>query len=82
MKLDPEDALRLLEGGESLGTKGSLGPSKSEPFFNPHLLVSDEERMELQKNFFRRLLEKIVCYLFNSGVASAEEIKRITSSES
>lgn len=82
VKLAAEDALRILETGESLGSRRTLSPSKSEPFYNPHLLVANEERMELQKNFFLRLLESISCYLFNSGVASADDIKKIVSEES
>ncbi|MFQ6108532.1 MAG: pyridoxal phosphate-dependent aminotransferase [Candidatus Aminicenantales bacterium] len=82
VELDTEDALRILESGESLGTRRVLSPSKSEPFYNPHLLLADEERMNLQRHFFRRLLESASCYLFNSGVASAEDIKRIISGDS
>ncbi|MEA3421028.1 MAG: pyridoxal phosphate-dependent aminotransferase, partial [Acidobacteriota bacterium] len=81
VKMDPEDALRTLEYGESLGIKKDISTSKSQPFYNPHLLVKTGERMEFQKDFFRRLLENIPCYLFNSGAASAEDIKRIVSGE-
>jgi len=81
VKMDPEDALRTLEYGESLGIKKDIGSSKSQPYYNPHLLVATGERMEFQKNFFRRILENIPCYLFNSGAASAEDIKRIVSGE-
>lgn len=81
VKMDPEDALRTLEYGESLGIKKDISASKSQPYYNPHLLVTTGERMEFQKNFFRRLLENIPCYLFNSGAASAEDIKRIVTGE-
>ncbi len=76
-----EDALRMLESGESLGLKRDLTPSKSQPFYNPHLLLRTPERLELQKDFFERLLEGTSCYLFNSGVASAEDIKKIVTDE-
>jgi aspartate/methionine/tyrosine aminotransferase len=82
VEMDIEDALRILETGESLGSRRTLTPSKGEPFYNPHLLVTNDERMELQKSFFRRILESTSCYLFNSGVASAEDIKRIVAGES
>jgi len=81
VKMDPEDALRTLEYGESLGIKKDISASKSQPYYNPHLLVTTGERMEFQKNFFRHLLENMPCYLFNSGAASAEDIKRIASGE-
>lgn len=81
VEADPEDALRILESGETLGLKRGLTPAKAQPFYNPHLLVTNSERMELQKNFFRRLLEITPCYIFNSGVASSEDIKKIVTGE-
>jgi hypothetical protein len=33
--------------------------------------------MELERNFYRRLLESTECFLFNSGVASPDDLKRI-----
>jgi len=77
VKIETEDALRILESGETLGIKHTLSPSKSQPYYNPHLLLKSSERLELQRNFFRRLLESSTCYLFNSGVGSAEDLKRI-----
>ncbi len=81
VEMAPEDALRILESGESLGAARSLTTSKREPFFNPHLLVTDAPRLDLQKNFFRKLLESTTCILFNSGVATAEDLKKILSGE-
>jgi hypothetical protein len=77
VELSREDALRLLESGESPGIKKSLSSAKSQPFFNPHLLLTDPERLEKQKAFFDRLLRIVPFYLFNSGVATAEKIKEI-----
>ncbi len=76
-----EDALRMLESGESLGLKRNLTPSKSQPFYNPHILLKTPERLELQRNFFERVLEGASCYLFNSGVASATDIKKLITDE-
>jgi len=76
-----EDALRMLESGESLGLKRDLSPSKSHPFYNPHLLLKTPERLELERHFFERLLDSASCYLFNSGVASAEDIQKIITGE-
>ncbi len=81
VEVEVEDALRMLESGESLGIRRGLTPSKNDPYYNPHLLAATPEQMELQRSFFERLLENISCYLFNSGVASAEEIKRIVTGE-
>lgn len=74
IKMEIEDALRLLESGESPGLRTAIGPAKSQPFYNPHLLLTNPERMEHQKNFFRCLLENTSCYLVNSGVATIEDI--------
>lgn len=81
VKAEAEDALRILESGETMGLKRGLTPSKAQSFYNPHLLVTNGERMDLQRNFFQRLLEIIPCYLFNSGVASAEDLKKIVSGD-
>lgn len=81
VEMEPEDALRFLESGEIMGLKKSLSPEQSQPFYNPHLLVKDPQRMELQKSFFRCLLENRKCYLFNSGVASVDDLKRLVTEE-
>jgi hypothetical protein len=76
-KLRKDEALRILETGESAGAKKALSPAKSQPYFNPHFLLTTEERLEQQKGCFGRLLDSTTCYLFNSGVAGPEEIKKI-----
>jgi aspartate/methionine/tyrosine aminotransferase len=77
VEIDKDEALRWLESGESPGLKKSLGPAKNQPYFNPHLLASSPERMELHKNLWRRLLQSTSVYLFNSGTGKAADIKRI-----
>lgn len=81
IRLEKEEALRILESGEALGLKKSLSPARPQPYYNPHLLVTTEERLELQKAFFSRLLDVVPCYLFNSGVAGADKIKQLTVGE-
>lgn len=75
VKLDPEEALRILTSGDTPGTARSL-TSKNQPFFNPHLLSTSPDRLELYKNFFRKLLQSAAFYLFNSGVGTAEDLKK------
>jgi len=82
IEMDPEDALRILESGESLGSKGSLGPLRSKPFFNPHLLHTSSDRLDHHRSFFQHLCTNIPCYLFNSGVAKVEDILNIVVGES
>lgn len=81
VRVEKEEALRILESGEALGLKKTLSPAKPQPYYNPHLLVTTEERLELQKAFFSRLLDTAMCYLFNSGVAGAAEVKKIVLGE-
>lgn len=81
VEVETEDAMRILEYGESLGSRLDLSPSKSHPFFNPHLLMTTADRIESQRNFFQRLLESTRCFLFNSGVAGSDDIMRIITGE-
>lgn len=81
VEVEVEDALRILESGENLGLQRTFSPSKAQPFYNPHLLLTSPERMELQRSFFLRLCESAKCYLFNSGVASVDNIKQIIMKE-
>jgi aspartate/methionine/tyrosine aminotransferase len=75
--VEAEDALRILESGETLGARQDIGPAGNQPFFNPHLLVTTPEYLEVQRSFFKSLLQTVQCCLFNSGVAGADEIRRI-----
>jgi len=81
VRLQKEEALRILEAGESAGAKKSLSAARPQPYYNPHLLFTTEDRLELEKVFFGRLLDCASCYLFNSGVAGAAEIKAIVLGE-
>ena len=81
VKIEEEDALRIFEAGESPGIKQSLGPAQNVAFFNPHLLHATAERSALHRNFFKHLCSQINCYIFNSGLASVEDIKSIISGQ-
>jgi aspartate/methionine/tyrosine aminotransferase len=98
VELSRDEALKILESGETAGAKKSA--EKSRPYFNPHLIPAAggglagpaaekgsalgiagfggaPAGLEAQKAFFGRLLEVVKCYLFNSGVADAETLKKI-----
>lgn len=77
MKMEPDEALRLIEAGESPGIRHSAGPAQNIAYFNPHLLHSTAERGDHHRNFFRHLCSHLSCYIFNSGQASVEDIKNI-----
>jgi len=77
VELKKEEALRILESGEPSGAVKSIS-SKTQPFFNPHLLVWNEDKLALQRMFFSRLLDHVKCYLVNSGMATSEDLFRGT----
>jgi len=77
IELAPDEALRILASGETPGGKKGGSPAKTLPFFNPHLLLTTEDRLNLQKAFFEKLLQNTPCFLFNSGVAGVDKIKDI-----
>ncbi|MBU1187091.1 MAG: aminotransferase class I/II-fold pyridoxal phosphate-dependent enzyme [Acidobacteria bacterium] len=79
VKAETEDALRILETGESLGARIDISASAPAVFFNPHLLDHSSDNMDGQRQFYRRLLNSTSCYLFNSGAASAEDLFQIIS---
>ena len=79
--LEVEEALRVLEQGESIGVQSEIRSTGIQPFYNPHLLLRTPERLESHRNFFRRLLENTRCTFFNSEVADASDILRIIQGE-
>jgi aspartate/methionine/tyrosine aminotransferase len=90
VEIGKDEALRILEAGETTGARKSLTAAKVQPFFNPHWLpgipaggisgTASPDRLELEKAFFGRLLDVVKCYLFNSGAAGADKIKDIVGS--
>ncbi len=76
-KLSPHEAIEILEKGEYMvlpggGPEKDWGKIKNEPFYNPYLLVRNEERRELQVKFFDRLFAYATCHILNTGVESIE----------
>ena len=72
VKPEPEEAVKFLEEGRSQTESGGY---KNEPFFNPHLLVKTQERIELQKRFFGKLFQTADCYIVNIGAEKPEQIQ-------
>lgn len=77
-KLDADKAIEILKKGAYMvlpggGPESEWGKIKYEPFYNPYLLVKDEERDLLQINFFRRLFEGASCHILNTGVENIQE---------
>jgi aspartate/methionine/tyrosine aminotransferase len=69
-----DQALRLLEEGK---TSGGAVSEISYPFFNPYNLVRTIDRIEQQKRFYRKILEKCKCYEVNIGAGTPEEIQKL-----
>ena len=63
-RLNTEEALALLE-------------NSSEPFFNPHILVIDDERISLYREFYQDLLEVVACYSLNTSKPLFDVQKRV-----
>lgn len=69
---EPELAKRLNED-EAL----SLLMNSSPAFFNQHRLIVNEERNELQKEFFQELLQFVACYSLNTSTPLFDVQKRL-----
>jgi phosphoenolpyruvate carboxykinase (ATP) len=55
VRLDPEEALDLMV-------------NNPEPFFNPHMLVRDPERINMEREFMKNLLEFVTVYRVNASM--------------
>jgi hypothetical protein len=80
VELTKDEALRTIEAGEAAGAKKILTGGKAQPYYNPHLLGAEPEKLEAQRAFFSRLLDATRCVLFNRGVAGTEKLKELVSS--
>ncbi len=63
-RLSPEEALSLLTTSQPM-------------FYNPHRLVSNDDRNEIQTEFFKELLQFAACYSVNTAKPMFEVQKRI-----
>mgnify|MGYP007007914432 CR=1 FL=1 len=70
-RLDLDDALHTVEMGYAAGTSSG---GAQHPFYNPHLLVKTDERIELQKRFFTKLFQSANVYQLNAGTATVTEM--------
>lgn len=66
-KLDTEDAIKMIE------ISSEYEGNKPIPFYNPYILMEDNERNEMEKKFFRKLFKIADVYLLNSGSIPIEE---------
>ncbi len=69
-KLSSDDAIHILEGGYPAGPQGG----KQEPFYNAHLLLKSDDRMEKQKRMYGRLFQSAQAYQLNAGTATLTDM--------
>jgi len=72
VKATPEDAIKFLEDGRNPGNYGAM---QNVPFFNPHLLIKSMDRVDSQKQNFKKLFRSASVYIVNAGMESREAIK-------
>jgi hypothetical protein len=78
LKRDPQDKNIVTP----LNVNEALQFQLERNFCNPHQLVRDDRKIELRKNFFRRLFEQTDVYLVNTTgtpQATQDEIRRVLS---
>jgi len=81
VELSADEAISILEKGEYMvlpggGPKEDWGKIKTEPFYNPYLLVRTEERKQLQREFFRELFNIATCHILNTGPETIEQTQK------
>ena len=72
-KLDPKKAVEIIESGRS----GMNTPGMQENFFNPHLLVRNSDRIDLQKRFFKRLFSLVNVYYVSADLGKEKIIATV-----
>lgn len=78
VELKANEAIEILRKGAYMvlpggGPQEEWGRIKYEPFYNPYLLVRDEEREQLQIDFFNKLFEFASCHILNTGIETIEQ---------
>ncbi len=67
-----DEAIRFCEDGLS-----QSGAMRSEPFFNPHLLVNGSDRIDARRRFYEKMFEIAKPYFINFGAgADKDEIQK------
>lgn len=72
-EIDAQDAIPILESGLSIGS-AQLSMTNTEPFYNSHLLLKSQDRIDLQKRSFQKMFEVARCFQINVAVGSLNEV--------
>lgn len=76
VKVDTEEAIRILELGLHTGSLSGNTATQTQPFYNHYLLQTNSERIEIQRKFYRKLFKSAECYILNSGHLSIDETQK------
>lgn len=71
--LNTDQALRILEEGRP--PAGAIS-ERSQPFFNPYLMIKTTDRLDNQKRFYKRLLEKCEILSVNINAGSPDKVQQ------
>lgn len=72
-ELSPEQALAVLEDGRP---PAAAVAQLSHPFYNPYVLVKNSERIQQQKRFYKRILERCPTHLINIAAAQPKDVQK------
>lgn len=78
VKLTEDQAIKILRKGAYMvmpgaGPKENWGKIKHEAWYNPYLLVRTPARAKLQEKYFREMVQRADCYIFNTGVQTVHQ---------
>ena len=71
-EISPERALQILEEGRPPAT---IVAERSFPFFNPYTLVRTTERVDGQRRFYKRILERAKAFTVNIGAGAPKDVQ-------
>lgn len=75
-KLSAEDALEYITQGKyRIPTEAGMSPFKTQPFFNPYMLVASVDQEDLQRRNFHQLFRVAEAYKINIAAIPPEALK-------
>lgn len=72
-QIDPGRALQILEEGRP---PAAVVTDKAYPFYNPYALVNTSERIDQQRRFYKRILERSQAYTINIGAGAPKDVQK------
>jgi len=72
-KMETDEMLHKFETSFS----DKVGTETDNIFYNPYLIIKTPERIQMQRRFFRQLIENSICHTVNSGGRPFNEVQGI-----